>query len=595
MVKLSWLFKFIDVYGQGISLTLNKKKSTTTVIGGILTIITVGLLIAATWSTGKDIFYHLQPIISFEDQLFTRRPYVNLDSYNFPMAMAVQDYSQNTFDLPRYFTPEIILSKVYNSNGTTINRNLEMEMCTYEHFPNLSLDYLVKAGVTNYFCLKKNQNTTIGGYWDDESITYLILRLKLCINKNQSDTSCASLEEIKKFIINHSTALDWNLYYQDSIINANNYEKPVQYFLNVLYRNFVLDSYKMYNIFIRQQEVTTDDGFLLQNKYSESSIGFDRSDSDDSQITSDFILVDINLYISNHKPIYHRKYIKIQEILANIGGLAKAVMMISSILSYCYSEYKKDEIILNTVFDFIYQNQSENKSVIKTSQNNILEGAKNLSYLYEAKNIGKNDQQKLGNNFDFKINPDASSFNSIRNFEIIKKIEKNNNPKMFRKQKIKKEEIDRLIKEKSKSLKIHYSFFDVTKLIFCKYCIKGELQQKYKVLQKCEEKINQYLDIRFFIQKLDEFDKFKFILLEEEQLAMFHFISKFKCSLGDYNYEEGVNKLEILTKENEKMFRILEDYHRRMILPGRKSANKLDEKLYSLVNSHIKEILDKMD
>jgi hypothetical protein len=61
-------------------------------------------------------------------------------------------------------------------------------------------------------------------------------------------------------------------------------------------------------------------------------------------------LMDINFYVANHKPIFHRKYIKSQTIIANIGGLA--FLLCSYIISFIFFAIKLDTTILNKIFNF---------------------------------------------------------------------------------------------------------------------------------------------------------------------------------------------------------------------------------------------------
>lgn len=66
-MKVGKCLKYIDIYGEPIQFNIKGSKYSKTLIGGILTIITVCLIIAAAWNTGNDIFYHNQPNINIED------------------------------------------------------------------------------------------------------------------------------------------------------------------------------------------------------------------------------------------------------------------------------------------------------------------------------------------------------------------------------------------------------------------------------------------------------------------------------------------------------------------------------------------------
>lgn len=292
-------------------------------------------MIFATWITGNDIFYKNDPTINMENQVLKQRPTYHLDKENFPLAIAVQDETQKVYDYPQYFRMEVINTIVFNSNSSSVVSMYEMEKCTNQNFPRLSDEYLNTAGISNYFCIK-NQNFTIGGYWDNSYIQYLIFRLRICNNITDNNI-CAPMEEIHEFF--NTRILVWQIYFQDSIINTKNYLEPTQNYILTQYKLLKQSSYKMVNLYIKKQEIQTDVGWIFEEIKTENSYAFDYIDYDDSD-SSIHSLVDYYLYVSNQNIIYRRKYVKIHTIFANIGGLSKALMIIFKILSFYFSRVK---------------------------------------------------------------------------------------------------------------------------------------------------------------------------------------------------------------------------------------------------------------
>ena len=71
-------------------------------------------------------------------------------------------------------------------------------------------------------------------------------------------------------------------------------------------------SLKIINIFIKNQEIQTHVWSIYEEIQSEYSYASDKANFDNSVPNPERSLIDINLYASNQKFIYKRKYVKIQ-------------------------------------------------------------------------------------------------------------------------------------------------------------------------------------------------------------------------------------------------------------------------------------------
>lgn len=133
--------------------------------------------------------------------------------------------------------------------------------------------------------------------------------------------------------------------------------------MSVQYKNVRIACSKSMKIFIREKDLVTDKGFIFEDTYTDSSYSYDYSDSDDADPSSDS-LMDINLMVANHKLIYRRKYIKIQTILANLGGLFKALSLAFYFLSFFFSIVKMNLKIVNKIFDFEIESNIKNQKLV---------------------------------------------------------------------------------------------------------------------------------------------------------------------------------------------------------------------------------------
>jgi hypothetical protein len=575
-MSLKKIIKFCDILGESIDLNIKHKSKSKTFLGGLLTIATCCVLLGATWSMGNDIIYKNNPSTDLEDQLFLERPTYYLDKHNFPFSFCLQDYNQNTYNIPKYFKFDVINVKTFNTNSTTINTYYDYENCTFSHFPSISEDYLKKAGVNNYLCLK-DQNMTIGGYWDNEYVQYLIFRVRLCNNITDGGV-CAPQGEIRQFM--NSQMFAWNVYFQNSIINPKNYYNATQYYIYDFYKNIRLSTSKLANVFIRSQEIETDIGIIFESPMSEVSYAYDSSDIDDSDPLSDS-LMDINFFVANHKPIFHRKYIKVQTLIANIGGLAKAFLLGMYVISFYFSAVKLNTTIMNKIFYFDLNEQNNGLTKDKSNFHMFQKFKTNREIFNKIEN--ENNKIVLNDNSDLALNKKIEP-------EIIKEIATGKNEKVIQHTNFNNAVLTITKPEKNTQhiAKLKFSFFEVLLKPFNKLfgCKKNKL--KFKLYKKSQNILLDCLDISNIVFKLEEFEKLKMILLNKEQLAMFQFISKDICTIDERaTLYSDISKLKQFVRNKEEMFKMISSY--KIQLEGRyENITNLDSKLFNMLDEDIK-------
>lgn len=583
--KILNIVKLCDFSGESVQFNIKRRSKSQTLIGGVLAIIFIIIILFSAWSTGNDILYKNDPFINTENQLLKERPIYNLDKYSFPMAFACQDETQKVYDLPQYFKIEIINTIVFNSNASSVVSYYQTEKCTNQHFPRLSEEYLNTAGIKNYYCLK-NQNVTIGGFWDNVSIQYLILRLRTCNNMTDNN-SCAPKEEIDNFM--SSRPIAWQIYFQDTIINTRNYEFPNQYFLSTQYKQIKLSSYKLVNLYIKGQEIQTDRGWIFEDIASDNSRAFDYIEFDDAD-PAPVSLVDYYVFVSNQNIIYRRKYLKIQTIFANIGGLAKALLFILRILTFYFSRVKFYKTLANRIFNFEFH-----------ERNNLYKTLPIFNKSLDHRQLSKKLEKEIESNLNLNLNINCNKTLKINNINHQVKSKNEKVVDSLNSLNTLKNNLNK--KDSSKNLKFSFCnvFAMMTASISCNKFIRKELKRKHLLYLKSKNILTDYMDIRNIVDRFEEMEKLKLILLNNEQLAMFQLMNKDLCSLENYDLSGPSNssniemhKLKTLSRDQEKLITILHEYFKDSDNFVENFENSLNRKLYNLIKDEIRDELDKL-
>ena len=174
---------------------------------------------------------------------------------------------------------------------------------------------------------------------------------------------------------------------------------------------------------------------------------------------------------------------------------------------YFFSIGLRDETILNTLLevknDKISYDSLKNTSTFKNLRNKTLPNAK------VNENEKKFEESSSQINIKVKTNNLVTEINNPNN---------NNN-----------KDVDLFLEnwKKRKINKIKFSNFEILKLYLCncRCIINRTKSQKILLYYKYKKMVQNYLEVPFIINKIEENDKLKYILFNKKQLSLFKFIS----------------------------------------------------------------------
>ena len=117
--------------------------------------------------------------------------------------------------------------------------------------------------------------------------------------------------------------------------------------------------------------------------------------------------------------------------------------------------------------------------------------------------------------------------------------------------------------------------------------MNSTLKHKSELYKKGKSIVNDFLDISNIFNKLEEFKKFKIVLLKSEQLALFNFISKELISLYDRRLKShSVTYHKMFENDKENMASIILGFREKM--KNNLQLEEIDKKLYNFLNDEFK-------
>jgi hypothetical protein len=510
MKKLIKLVSEVDLFGSPVHFRINSKTSSKTFFGGLLTSIFMSAITVIGLINLEISLNHKSPYSS-KSQKLNDNPEVTINSLICPFAFFITDERNNV--IPQNTMKELFSVKLVHYNPKNITgQNVALEPCTENHFPNLgNANFHSNILLSNSLCPKIN-NYLIRGSWDQpELLTFLSLELFPCQNSTYNNFKCPTIEEIKKNI--NKELLYANIILLNEELDVIQFKDYSIYSKIQIYKAIMPSVRKYIEVYLSEVKFTTDKGFFLEikNEYNTAQLDSIVYDQSEYIIGSSFIKIDF--YASKNRLEYYRSYMKLLEILAGLGGMSKSLQIIFSCMAYFYSNLKKDEHLLNKIFDFdiIYQKHSKNNQIDRKK-------------FVDTSRIDLNTKRRKKPYFRVNV-PVKSSYTKVeypapKEEDITLRSVRNvvmNNENL--------KDIIKLIKTKShpiKTLKLRFGEY-IGYMLF-RPCVSKVTKNKFNLYIKSNQILASILDISYIIEKLEELEKMKILLFSKEQVALFGFL-----------------------------------------------------------------------
>lgn len=388
-------FKCFDLLGSSIQLRLNNQSTVKTNTGALLTLILAFVTLLFTWLFGKDIVYKERPFSFQQVNILDNYPVYKMNSSSFPIAVAVQDFNGGTMKIDNYLELKILSShyKVGEDGIMKMDNSIPINLknCNYSDFPELNATLFDSLGMSNSLC-PENFDAEVFGYWSTPELKTLEIFLGYC-NSN-INSNCKNKKEIEKFVIKNSASL--TLFYLDTQIILNNYKEPTSKIVSIPYTFAQPGNFKLKNFMIQEDSIETDNGFFFESSDTIKFLKIREEQTDTSGFNESEYLVNFSIFSSNKYTLNYRKYIRISEILASVGGMFKLFSVICNFINFHFSEVEKDLIIMNSLYE------AERNQVLKIPKSG------------NSKNVEINADSKTGYNKYFREDKNIFLRNTIK-------------------------------------------------------------------------------------------------------------------------------------------------------------------------------------
>ena len=294
-------------------------------------------------------------------------------------------------------------------------------------------------------------------------------------------------------------------------MNPTDPDNPFIEYIQTFYYNIDPYQYKLVEMFYQTLTISSDFGWLLQDfdyKYDYQFSHY-RMDSRIIDRNVDTNLSTIFIFFGRKRVIYERSYIKLQEIAANVGGMLKIMTTIFAFMINYVNKKVMNINIINNIYELTEDIfSSKNEAILKN------------------KTVNSTSPFVISNSQLQKVNESKQVINDLK---IISN--KTHNSKKLR----------------FNDIQI------VLSLIGCS--LTNHLKTKNSIYKVCKEEAIEYQNIYKIISKLRELEYLKYLLLNENQLCSFEFISKLKLgeSKNHNEFTKTYNRLKNMSTKTKQL------------------------------------------
>lgn len=526
-------------------ITFKDQQNYSSSLGIFVTWIVIALSITTFINFGSDMIYRKNPKSMMSQKVTPDPEYLNLSSNGFFIAFGIQNLKNKSIHYidESIYSPQMIQRTKIGSNITL--ETIPLTRCSLEMVPDRDglKEYYSRNQINNLYCIddKLLKESALQSTWDGPFYKNLLINISPCTNSSNI-TVCKTSDVIADYL----NFANYAMYFTNLAIDPSNFEKPITSFGKQIYTPISFSTLTYIEMLFGHTEFISDDGLLFEDK---NISNFANYLSNRQIITLNTnMIIQIDMKLDKIKTTYNRYYDKLQDVLANTGGIIQFLTIIANIFVLPVVKLRFKLSLANSIFSFKTSKRAkelqEEKKKKKTQKNTRTKSF----FAFEAKKIHRNQPKQ------------------------------NNNLKKTNSEKIE----DYFANDKSKKLEISYFRYYFS-------CLGNELTNMYnKLLNKGLVRIDNVLDISYIMNKLTEIDILKVLLFDKTQRNLFDFIPKPQIFLEEEE-EQKVENLDILHKELQKSHGMKKTEKARLALQAfNKLSNKenktiLDEKLIEMI------------
>lgn len=418
-------FKFYlmkaDFFSENISFNFNESKRLNSSFGVFLTILVITMSIILCIMFGKDVYQRNNPTLA-ESTLFLEDSKISKDHILFFFNFRRADGTIQE-DLHKYINLKLLSMNLQNSQVVGYKYiPIKIEHCSDYHFQNFSTIFLenninVEEYLNFFDCVSLPDDFEVYNPYGYSNSTLNIFRFVYC---DHETSECPDdLDSFKE-----QRYIDFK--FLDNYVDSYNHRKTINFFINSLSIQLTDKFSKRTFLSFKNNVYSSDEGWLFEATKETNFVTFNEKETDISPFM-DNTLYELFLVSPQTSVHYKRSYLKVQDLLAKVGGFINGLIIVLKILTIDYFEFSYLLLINSLIYNEKYDDlNNDNNISIKDNNNNIKDIS--LSIAKDKPDFKKLIKKAIKvNNFITKINNHEKNNNELIRDNKITKDTLNNN------------------------------------------------------------------------------------------------------------------------------------------------------------------------
>lgn len=386
---------FIDQFGYTPQFLVKKENQYHSIFGGIITILLYVIGFVAFCFFAQEIFLKNSPSVNLSTQSDEHPSSIQYEN-NFEFMVGIQNNQYKVEMNDTIFTAKGVLFKTtVNESGSSSEKiELDLEPCSEALQKSTNYYLLEQYELDGYYCISRNQSNVnfsdiyVNEFWGNDQFQMIQIKIYDCQNSTTKQ-NCASQEEIDSFL----NLTEMSILMVDNLIQTRDYKNPFQRGIKEKFY-YVSNKFQVsITEYIKHLEIVSDDGLLFTTNESNDTFKIDSLIDYTIYQRDSKTMISFSVQLNNVKEMYYRKYYKLQDLAAQVGGIFKTLLMVFTILTQFYSEHSYYQYLINHFFEIKFKNEDFRINTLKKTgkkntkgktfdimKDNINDNQRNLSH-----------------------------------------------------------------------------------------------------------------------------------------------------------------------------------------------------------------------
>jgi hypothetical protein len=604
-------FREMDMFGERVIFTFNGKSTMKSGTGFVSSVVLLLIAVCMFFFMGQSFILKVDPQSVTSILNLDKIPFFNTTNDN-KMFIALK-LRTNTIN----FKLDGRLFDVYSTRYFRSKPRQDLYFTECSKLKSIDRNYARRYNLDEFYCLPLSFEDFGGSAALNGSNTVNLVVIPCSVRPNVTNTCNPFLSDI---VSGGQTSIFFDIYYPEVFYDPNNFSNPIKIEHSLSTDEYRSNATVNRELYFKTTRMNNDVGWIFRDNIETNYTSIGKAVVTKSFRTySKDIIYNLNIFPSVTFEEYTRKYQKIQDVVAVVGGFIQISQIALGMVIFYYVKYLKSEYLINGLIN--WQN-STSEDGSRKKVNNLIEeinSMENKQTVIEKKfntHLGMTDKVDIQS---LKMKDDKSQMKNLDQSGEIK----NDNTEYFLGKFVLKPKLEgnkvenkRVIKSKTSGKQIEIpvttgtpfryklSLGEIFKKNMCRSFLNSKQSLRVEAFELADNYVRELLDVFGYLNLVLEVKNLKNILFNPSQKACFNFVERPTFNIPEDMDEKSIigfrniiyntsNNTELDKKKIAEYF-AYNIYSNNITMIDQKLLAGLNEDVLKVISTRLSEMRDNM-